>query len=151
MKRIFEMLALLGMGAALLFGYFEGRKEVKLDAEREKPVQSSSHVSRASDGTILIQLDPASVALLGIRTQIVGLSRKRARITEAAVVRDGDALFVFRKTGEASFLKTPVQVDAVSDDGDLSVRGLAGGEAIVVRGAQLLFSEELKGQIQTGD
>ncbi len=151
MRKGIELVILLGLGAALFFGYSEGQKEIKKEGEREKPVQSASHVSRFADGAILIQLDAAALSILGIHTQAVALSQGRSLVPEAAIVRDGGGLFVFQKTNEASFVKTPVRIDGITAGGELAVSGLARGKAVVVSGAQLLLSEELKSQIHIGD
>lgn len=71
------------------------------------------------------------------------------RIPESAIVLDGAATIVFVETGERTFVRRVVEVEALAPAGSLRPvskdvlvrRGLSAGERVVVRGAFALKSE----------
>lgn len=65
LKAIFTMIVLASIGALLVWVFIEGRKELAMEQERERPVKSASRVS-IQDGESIVTLDPATQMKSGI-------------------------------------------------------------------------------------
>lgn len=65
LKSILAILILAGVGALLVWAFIEGRKELAMEQERERPVKSASRVS-IQDGESIVTLDPATQMKSGI-------------------------------------------------------------------------------------
>lgn len=150
-KRIVAVLLILAACGALFAGYRAGRGEADREAQGERPIKTATHISKSPAGDLTIALDPGAVAAIGLETGPVGAEAGLAVVDEAAVVRDGSGIFAYRAAGPVEFVKTPVRVRDVSSAGGLVVDGIKSGQTVVTRGAQLLLSEELKGNIHMGD
>lgn len=69
----------------------------------------------------------------------------------AAVVRAQGRAWVYVESQETNFIRRPVALDHPAPEGWLVTAGLRAQDRLVVRGAQTLFSEEMKDRIQVGD
>jgi len=69
-------------------------------------------------------------------------------VPHAAVVYAEGKTWAYVQTGADTFMRREVHLDHLTQDGWLITSGLAVGERVVVTGAQMLLSEELKSQIQ---
>ena len=68
--------------------------------------------------------------------------------TSAVVWWQGKA-WVYLQRGQDRFARREVPAESPLQDGWFVVNGFSGGDHVVVKGAQLLLSEEFRGQIQT--
>lgn len=72
-------------------------------------------------------------------------------VPPSAVIRAAGKAWVYLQTSESSFTRRDFALDHPTDGGWLVTSGLSVKDRIVVTGAQLLFSEELKSRIQVGE
>ena len=72
-------------------------------------------------------------------------------IPRQAIVRYGGRSWVYVKVRDDAFVRREVLLDRATDAGWFVRTGFAVGDAVVVVGAQVLLSEELKSQIQIGE
>lgn len=77
--------------------------------------------------------------------------REGVLLPRSAVVRFDGKPWVFLKRGDDTFVRREVELQSPMTDGWFTDQGVKAGDAIVVSGAQMLLSEELKSQIQIGD
>ena len=70
--------------------------------------------------------------------------------TDAALWWQGRA-WVYAQQTQDHFLRLALPTDSPADDGWFVGRDFAGGKPLVIRGAQMLLSEELRSQIQVGE
>lgn len=68
-----------------------------------------------------------------------------------AVVWWQDRAWIYRRTGPDAFVRNQIATEQPAPEGGFIVRDLPGGAEIVTRGAQFLFSEEFRAQIQVGE
>ena len=61
------VLLLLAIGAALIWGYLEGRGEAAREAQRDAPIKAPLRVSSGTENPVLT-LDPATLQRNGIET-----------------------------------------------------------------------------------
>ena len=69
-------------------------------------------------------------------------------IPQSAVVWFGGKAWVYRKQGSEDFVRVPISTEVESEHGWFNHERLEPGNTIVISGAQLLLSEELKYQIK---
>lgn len=72
-------------------------------------------------------------------------------VPASAVIRAAGKAWVYLHTGETNFTRRDFTLEHPTAGGWLVPRGLTAQDRIVVTGAQLLFSEELKSRIQVGE
>ena len=72
-------------------------------------------------------------------------------LPESAVVRYEARTWVYRQSGPTRFVRVPVSLDAVLPGGWLVTDGLHPQDRVVIQGAQMLLSEELKPQTRLAD
>ncbi len=72
-------------------------------------------------------------------------------IPHAAVVRYDKQAWVYVQLGNREFARREVRLDATTEKGWLVTRGLTEQDRVVVTGAQMLLSEERRGEIPTGE
>jgi membrane fusion protein, multidrug efflux system len=72
-------------------------------------------------------------------------------IPEGAVVRTGDRAWAYVRIAPTRFERRQLEVTLPAARGCFVTSGFAGGDQVVVTGAQALLSEELKSQIQLRD
>jgi hypothetical protein len=72
----------------------------------------------------------------------------RDALARAAVVWHGGRAWAYVKEGESTFVRKPVSTAQEVPGAWFNAEGFEEGEQVVVSGAQLLLSEELKFQIR---
>lgn len=82
------------------------------------------------------------------RVTLEGAAREGVLIPEAAVVWHGGGAWAYVKEGGDTFVRRPVETSQDAPGGWFNAAAFKAGEEVVVRGPQLLLSEELKFQIR---
>ncbi len=146
---IVTMLAIVFVLALLVWTFIEGRKELALERESERPINIPSRVS-VEHGESVITIDVASQKLNGIATTTLSPTSVAGYpgviVPDASIVWfDGSAWAYFEKE-EERFVRRRVSVDHRVGEGFVTDK-FSSGDRVVVQGAQLLLSEELKSQI----
>ena len=77
-----------------------------------------------------------------------GKTREGVLVPDAAVVWHGGKAWAYVKQGNDRFVRREVSTAQDLPGGWFNAEGFAAGEPVVVSGAQLLLSEELKYQIR---
>ncbi len=77
-----------------------------------------------------------------------GATREGVFVPESAVVWHGGSAWAYVKEDADTFVRRPVDTSHEMPGGWFTAAGFEAGEEVVVRGAQLLLSEELKFQIR---
>ena len=134
-----KLIALILISAFLIFGvwaFLEGRKEMQKEREREKPVQTAPRVKKQSDGSSVIEFEPETLRLSGVVAENINGPLK----SDAIVAAHGDAWY-FVEISPGVFQRKRCTSSACS----------VSREKVVVRGAQMLLSEERKDTIQIGE
>jgi hypothetical protein len=72
-------------------------------------------------------------------------------IPKSALIWHLDQAFVYIKTGKDRFSRRPVTHFSATADGYFISDGIGPGEELVTTGAQMLLSEEMRGQIPDED
>ena len=80
-----------------------------------------------------------------------GPSQEMIVVPYSALVRFAGKAWVYRQVSDDQFSRHEVAARRSTDKGFLVSEGLKAGERVVVRGGQLLLSEEQKSQIQVGE
>jgi hypothetical protein len=105
--------------------------------------------------TLLYQVSRKSFDLIaGVNIPVflpVGDSISGVNIPTAAVVRWQGKSWVYVETAPGQFSRRELPIDLPTSDGWFVNQGFSTGEAIVLKGAQLLLSQELLGQIQMAE
>jgi hypothetical protein len=94
---------------------------------------------------------PAHALRVGMQVAVRHEAGERAQgvsVPREAVVWHGGKSWVYLKQGPDAYLRREVVAGQPLDDGWFVQEGLKGGEEVVVRGAQLLLSEEFRYQIR---
>ncbi len=90
----------------------------------------------------------------GVNTPVflpAGDSISGVNIPATAVVSWQGKTWVYIETSPGQFIRRELPADLPTSDGWFVNQGFSAGEAIVLKGAQLLLSQELLGQIQMGE
>jgi cobalt-zinc-cadmium efflux system membrane fusion protein len=88
-------------------------------------------------------LHPQMLATFAVSTP----ARRGLSIPKSSVLLEGDGSYVYVQEGEGAFRKQRIETEDSSSDTVPVTSGLAAGQRIVLRGAQLLESERLKSRI----
>lgn len=82
-----------------------------------------------------------------------GGSARAAFVPDAAVVQWDGLTWAFRRQGVGQYVRVRVPTTALVNGGWLAAAGsgLSPGDTVVVRGAQVLLSEEFKSRVKVGD
>lgn len=83
--------------------------------------------------------------------KVRGDPQQGVRVPRSAVVRHEQRAWVYVQTDDARFARKPLALRHPSDDGWSITEGLSPSDKIVVSGAQVLLSEELKSQVRFAD
>jgi hypothetical protein len=79
-----------------------------------------------------------------------GPTRPAAVVPDSAVVRWQGKGWVYEETAPGRFVRRELKTDAPAREGGYFVRDFPAGASVVVRGAQMLLSEELRAHIEMG-
>ncbi|KZC20239.1 MULTISPECIES: hypothetical protein [Rhodanobacter] len=106
-------------------------------------------------GVSFFYVAPASSALLtGMNVQALlpsGPTAEGVAVPGSAVVWWQDRAWVYLNAAPHAFVRTEIPTDQLAPGGGFIVKNLPRQSRIVVRGAQLLLSEEFRAQIQVDD
>ncbi len=158
LKIVIISIAICGVIALLIWTFLEGRKELAMEQERERPIKAPLRVSIVH-GESVITLDAATQKVSGINTAALAPSTSEARrqaysavvVPDAAVVwLDGKA-WVYVQKGPERFVRKELSSDRPSASGWIVKKNFLPGDRVVVQGAQLLLSEEFRSQIRIGE
>ncbi len=78
-----------------------------------------------------------------------GQSAARAKMPAAAIVWLQGRAWAYFRTGPKTLVRREIATDSPAPDGGYFVKDMPDGTLVVVRGAQMLLSEEFRAQIQT--
>ena len=101
-------------------------------------------VFRLSDAPPSLRPGTAVIAYL----RAPGAAEDAVVVPYSAAVRFGGKVWIYQQLAEDKFGRREIATDRSNDMGFLITQGLKPGDRIVVRGGQLLLSEEQKSQIQ---
>lgn len=159
LKIVIISIAICGVIALLIWAFLEGRKELAMEQERERPIKAPLRVSIVH-GESVITLDAATQKISGINTAALAPSTSEARggrrmsaviVPDSAVVwLDGKA-WVYVLKGPERFVRKEISSDRPSASGWIVEKNFLPGDRVVVQGAQLLLSEEFRSQIRIGE
>jgi hypothetical protein len=71
-------------------------------------------------------------------------------VEDTAIVRWQGRSWVYLRVGDDAFKRHPISTDQPVSDDDYVVRDIPSGSEIVIRGAQVLLSEEAKSELRSG-
>ena len=122
-----------------------------------QPVSLASSIDPATLGEGFVfrlsgsprSLRPGTAVIAYLRAP--GASEEVVVVPYSAVMRFAGKTWVYRQLADDRFSRHEVGIDRSTDKGFLVSDGLKPGERVVVRGGQLLLSEEQKSQIQVGE
>jgi RND family efflux transporter MFP subunit len=80
-----------------------------------------------------------------------GASEEGVIVPYSGIVRFNGKTWVFLQVGDDKFSRREIPADRTTDNGVRVLQDLKPGDRVVIRGAQLLLSEEQKSQIQVGE
>ena len=119
-----------------------------------EPIGQASMASPLTGGPTLLYAiqSPAEAhlrpgAAVAAHIPIGGTPQDGVLIPRSAVVRLGGRAWVYAQTAEEQFERRDCELETPTARGWFSTRGVEPGERVVVEGAQMLLSEELKAQI----
>jgi hypothetical protein len=70
-------------------------------------------------------------------------------IPRSSILRHGGLTWVYIQTGDDKFERRDCELQTPTTEGWFVIHGVTSGEKVVVEGAQMLLSEELKSQIES--
>ncbi len=158
-KIIVTALVICGIAVLLVWAFLQGRKEVIVEQEREKPVTAVNRVSIAHGETV-ITLDAVTQKISGIDTKalVPGFTEDTRRkhtpgvvVPESAVVWLDGRAWAYLQKGRERFIRQEVATNHPVGKGWFVTKNFQAGDYVVVQGAQLLLSEEFRAQIQIED
>lgn len=120
---------------------------VAINASVDPAVQGQALLFRLSPGRRQLRPGQAVTAYLSVP----GASSRGIVVPESAVVRQAGESFCYVRQSEDEFSRKRLLGLRPTADGYVVESGLFAGDEVVVTGAQLLLSEELKSQIVTED
>ncbi|MCX7871669.1 MAG: hypothetical protein N2487_00115 [Verrucomicrobiae bacterium] len=88
---------------------------------------------------------------VGMKVKALFESNQKIRgtfVPESAIIRLYGGLWVYKKTSADEFMRVPIKPDFPTEGGWILTNPLNAVDLIVVKGAQMLLSEELKSQIR---
>jgi len=119
---------------------------VSLGAAVDPRVQGQTVLLRVQSGGLSLRAGTAVTAYIPASGEL----QKGVVVARSAVVRYAGRAWVYTQTAPDKFTRREVTLDSPRPDGWFT-HSLQRGERVVVNGAQLLLSEELKSQIQVGE
>jgi hypothetical protein len=136
--------ALVAIGALAAWGFLEGREEAHEEEIAERPVEMPLRITSA-EGVPAIRLSDRDIRA----AEILIVTIADAVPDDAVVWSDGKP-WVFVEVAPLRFRKVPLVLEKGAA-GDRAARGVPPGSRVVVQGAQLLLSEEMRDSIEVGE
>lgn len=130
-----------------------GMEKSVLDGE---PIGIASEASAMTGGQVLLYrvrvttqepIRSGSAVLAYIPTS--GSPLTGVIIPRSSILRHGGRSWVYVQTGENQFERRDCELQTPTSTGWFAIHGVNSGEKVVVEGAQMLLSEELKSQIES--
>lgn len=124
-----------------------GREEHPLPAERVAIAPLADSVTGGQVFLYSLQADDTALQpgmSVIARLELPGEPRRGVIVPRSAVIRFGGLTWVYVQTGEEQLTRRQVPVDTAAPEGWFVGAGLQPGDSVVVRGAQTVFSEELR-------
>jgi hypothetical protein len=90
-RTLFTLAAIIGVTAAAIWGFIEGREELALEAEREQPVKPPQRISLAA-GEPTVTLDAATQEQSGLKTVALKPTRYHEQLRGYATILDPQLL-----------------------------------------------------------
>lgn len=117
-------------------------------------VAAATRTDARLQGASFFYVAPAAGLLPGSSLTVflpVGAAKPGSMIPTSAIVWWQGSAWVYSRRRADLFVRRELPADQAVQDGWFVPAGFAGGEPVVVTGAQLLFSEELRAQISVGE
>lgn len=121
-----------------------------------EPIGVASEASAMTGGQVLLYrvrvstqepIRPGSALLAYIPTS--GSPMTGVIIPRSSILRHGGRTWVYIQTDENRFERRDCELQTPTNNGWFAIHGVSSGERVVVEGAQMLLSEELKSQIES--
>ncbi len=121
-----------------------------------EPIGTASDASALTGGQMLLYrihipvdkpIRPGAAVLSHVPT--TGTSEKGVIVPRSAILRHSGLTWVYVQTADDRFERRDCELRTPTAEGWFVSHGVASGEKIVVEGAQMLLSEELKSQIES--
>ncbi len=158
-KIIVTALVVCGIAGFLVWSFIQGRKELAVEQEHERPVTVAYRVT-IEHGETVITLDTVTQKISGIetRTLVPGFSMDaRGRHTPGVVIPDSAVVWLdgrawaYVQKDRERFIRQEVVTNHPGGKGWFVTKNFQAGDYVVVQGAQLLLSEEFRAQIHIED
>ena len=114
LKAILAIIAVIGIGAVLVWAFVQGRQELAIEQERERPIKAPLRVS-TQEGETVIKLDQATQNQSGIKSAPLKPVTHQEELRAYGMVLDLQPLVDMRNsfaTAEAQLEKTRARLDA---------------------------------------
>lgn len=142
LRTVFAVVIIAGITALLIWGFIEGRKELAVEKERERPVKPPLRVS-AAGGESVVTLDAETQARSGIAISPLTKARHREEVRGYGLVLDASELTAFYNNlistkariekGEASLNASRREYErlkSLNADKNISDKALEGADAV---------------------
>lgn len=121
-------------------------------AVRASYISTAPQADGALQGNTYYYRAPAANLRAGMRVAAYATERGKPGsgvvVPSAAVIWYANQAWVYQKEDAERFVRRPVSTEQEAGDGWFNAAGLKAGDEVIVRGAQLLLSEEFKYQIK---
>ncbi len=163
------LLALCAVIVFLVWSFLQGKKEMAIEQEGDRPINAPSRVV-ISPGNTVIHLDEATQKINGIITMAIApvffigqksvpsqVPRRGGERISGVIVPDSAVVWLQGKTwtyvqeGPDRFVRREISLKQRTGEGWLVTKNYSVGDLVVVEGAQLLLSEEFRSQIRISD
>jgi hypothetical protein len=135
---VVALLVVLLVTGGLIFGYFQGQKEIRKEREGEAPVASKSRVSESPSGAV-ITFDEETQARIGLKVATLGAAQREPELKAYGRVLDPAALSAMAAdalTARAAARASEKEVErlkTLASQDNASARALQAGEAAAER------------------
>ena len=134
---------------------FVGQTGERAGARKAIRVAAAMRTDPVSQGETYFFRTNGSKLRMGMRMDAwiprPGAPQSGVEVPGAAVIWYANKLWVYSLQGDDTFVRKPLNGYEETRDGWFVFDGLGDGETIVVRGAQMLFSEEFRASIPSED
>lgn len=168
LKIIVTALALCAVIVFLVWSFLQGRKELAVEQEGERPIKAPSRVSIAhgettitlveaaqkTNGIVTKALSPGFIGQKEVSRQVPHPGEERisgAIVPASAVVWLEGKAWAYVREDRDRFVRREVFTKQRMGEGWLVTKNFSAGDRVVVQGAQLLLSEEFRSQLRISD